>query len=82
MDRDDMLSREESQRLKGRKEMKTKPLKKKAVVREITHYFNKMEKNVSINKNIPTPDKAAIEEMDIQLEKLQEEETQLLSQLE
>ncbi len=57
--------------MRHRKE-KMKQIKKKGQsVREITHYFSKVEKVNSVNKNIPTPDKVAIEQMDRNFMELQ-----------
>jgi hypothetical protein len=51
---------EESQRLSTKKD-KSRLIRKKPALREITHYFTRIDKHpIPSNKNIPTPDKAAI----------------------
>jgi hypothetical protein len=62
---------------------KGKPIKKKGQpTREITHYFTKVQKQGTVNRNIPTPDKAAIEQIDQAFAALQQQEHDLTVQIE
>jgi ferritin len=60
-----------------------KGIKKKGQpIREITHYFSKVQKQpATVNRNIPTPDKAAIEQIDQAFAALLKQEQELTQQI-
>lgn len=56
--------------------------RKKHKNREITQYFNKVERQPSSNPNLPTTDKALVEQLSQQALALQEKEKALLERRE